>query len=116
MERTQVKQRSTSAREILHRRVYQGKPDRQDELDRTRREMALGMKIRRIREEAGLTQQELAAMIGTQPSAISRIEDADYDGHSVPLLERVAEALDMRLIIDFEHKNPTPTHRKAKME
>ena len=108
--------RQTSAREILHRRVYKDRPDRVDELRQTRREMALGMKIRRAREEAGLTQQRLAEIVGTQPSAISRIEDADYDGHSVSLLERVAEALDLRLIIDFESKRPLPNRRKAKTQ
>src|SRR5687767_8135259 len=96
---------TSSAREILHRKVYANRPDRLEGLEQTRREMALGLKIRRLREEAGLTQQELADQIGTQPSAISRIEDADYDGHSITLLQKVAKALDMRLIIDFE---PTP--------
>jgi transcriptional regulator with XRE-family HTH domain len=86
---------------ILYRRVYANRPDRQEELAQTRREMALGVKIRRLREDAGMTQQQLADQIGTKPSAISRIEDADYDGHSVSLLARVAEALDMRLIVDF---------------
>jgi len=113
MARNRVKRR-TAAREILHRRIYEGRPARLDELEQTRREMALGMKIRQAREEAGLTQQELAAMIGTQPSAISRIEDADYDGHSVSLLARVADALEMRLVIDFERKRPRRSS-KAKL-
>jgi DNA-binding XRE family transcriptional regulator len=43
-------------------------------------EIALGMKIRQLREAAGMTQQQLAKRVPTQPSAISRIEDADYDG------------------------------------
>ena len=55
----------------------------------------------------------LAEQIGTQSSAISRIEDADYDRHSIGLLERVAEALDVRLIIDFEPRE-AGTRRKAK--
>jgi DNA-binding XRE family transcriptional regulator len=101
---------TTSAREILERRIYAGRPKRIEQLEQTRREMALGMKIRRLREEAGLTQEQLAEQIGTQPSAISRIEDADYDRHSVSLLARVAEALDMRLIIDFE-RNPRERNR-----
>lgn len=96
---------TTSAAEILHRRIYAHRPERQDELRQTRREMALGIKIRQLRKEAGLTQQELADQIGTRPSAISRIEDADYDRHSISLLARVAEALDMRLIVDFEAKS-----------
>jgi len=111
-----AKRPTTSARDILHRRLYRGRPDRVEELNQTRREMALGMKIRRLREDAGLTQQQLARMIGTQPSAISRIEDADYDGHSVSLLERVAQALDLRLIIDFEHKTRSPRPRQSRLQ
>jgi len=104
----------TSARDILRRRVYTGRPGRIEALDQTRREMALGMKIRRLREDAGLTQQQLAQQIGTQPSAVSRIEDADYDRHSISLLARVAEALDMRLIIDFESKRPSSSNAKVR--
>jgi ribosome-binding protein aMBF1 (putative translation factor) len=93
--------RTTSAREIITRRFYEGRPHRLAEREQTHREMALGMKIRRLREEAGMTQRALARKIGTQPSAISRIEDADYDGHSMSLLQKVADALDMLLLIDF---------------
>jgi DNA-binding XRE family transcriptional regulator len=106
---------TASAREILLRRVYAGNPQRQEELAQSRREIALGEKIRLLREEAGLTQQALAKQIGTQPSAISRIEDANYDRHSVSLLSRIAKALDMRLIIDFERKERSPNRRKVKI-
>jgi DNA-binding XRE family transcriptional regulator len=104
---------TTDAIEIMHQRFFAGKPKRLAELEQTRREMALGMKIRRLREEAGLTQGALAKRIGTQASAISRIEDVDYDGHSFQTLTKVAEALGMRLIIDIEPK-PAPSKR-AKM-
>lgn len=107
-------QRITSAREILRRRIFQSGPDRVGSLEQTRREMALGMKIRRLREDAGMTQKQLADQIGTQPSAISRIEDADYDSHSVSLLQKLAEALDMRLIIDFEPKSSKRSKTKAR--
>lgn len=45
------------------------------------------------RTEAGLTQSELAEMIGTTQSVISQLEDADYEGHSLAVLRRVADAL-----------------------
>lgn len=102
-----------SAKEILNRRFYEGHPQRIEQRAQIHRNMALGMKIRRLREDLGWTQRELAKRIGTQPSAISRIEDADYDGHSVALLAKVAEALDMMLIIDFEPRH-SPGRSKAK--
>ena len=58
-------------------------------------------KIYQIRKRAGLTQQELAKLIGTTTSVISRLEDADYAGHSLTMLKRIAEALDKRLEVRF---------------
>lgn len=45
------------------------------------------------RTAAGLSQNELADLVGTRQSAIARLEDADYDGHSLTMLQRVAEAV-----------------------
>ena len=46
---------------------------------------------------AGLTQAELADLVGTGQSAIARLEDADYEGHSLTMLQRVAEALNCHI-------------------
>ena len=54
-----------------------------------------------LRTKAGLSQRELAERVGTSASAICRLEDADYDGHSLSLLKRIAEALDKRVAIRF---------------
>ena len=45
------------------------------------------------RTNAGLTQTQLAEKVGTTQSVISQLEDADYDGHSLSMLRRVAAAL-----------------------
>jgi DNA-binding XRE family transcriptional regulator len=50
---------------------------------------------------AGLTQKQLAKLAGTTPSVISRLEDADYDGHSLAMLRRIAAALDKPVEIRF---------------
>lgn len=39
--------------------------------------------IYEARTKAGLTQQQLAELVGTQQPAIARLEDADYEGHSL---------------------------------
>lgn len=57
--------------------------------------------IYRAREAAGMTQSQLATAIGTTQSVISRLEDADYSGHSLRLLRRVAEATGQRLELRF---------------
>ena len=53
------------------------------------------------RTRAGLTQGELAQRIGTRQSVIARLEDADYSGHSLFMLQRIAAALNRRLVIDL---------------
>lgn len=54
-----------------------------------------------VRNRARLTQSELAALVGTTQSVISRLEDADYEGHSLSMLQRIATALHVRLEIRF---------------
>jgi ribosome-binding protein aMBF1 (putative translation factor) len=49
------------------------------------------------RTRAGLTQKQLANRIGTQQSVISRLEDADYEGHSLSMLQSIARVLNQRL-------------------
>jgi ribosome-binding protein aMBF1 (putative translation factor) len=49
------------------------------------------------REKAGLTQGVLAKLVGTTQSVISRVEDADYEGHSLSMLRRIAAALNQRV-------------------
>jgi ribosome-binding protein aMBF1 (putative translation factor) len=50
---------------------------------------------------SGLTQRQLAELVGTQQSTIARLEDADYEGHSLRMLRRIADALDQRLEVRF---------------
>ena len=57
--------------------------------------------IYEARTEAGLTQQQLAELIGTKQPDIARLEDADYQGHSLTMLHRIATALNQRLEIAF---------------
>ena len=55
--------------------------------------------IYELRAAAGLSQTELAKRIGTTQSVVSRLEDGDYEGHSLAMLQRVASALDKRIEI-----------------
>lgn len=56
----------------------------------------------RRRMDLGLTQEELAARMGTSHSAISRIESGQHST-SVQTLQRLAAALQMRFVMGFEH-------------
>ena len=92
---------TTDAIETMHRRYYEGKPERIAALEEARAEDEVARKILQLRTKAGLSQRELAKLIGTTASVICRLEDADYEGHSLPMLRRIAAALDRRVEIRF---------------
>jgi transcriptional regulator with XRE-family HTH domain len=69
------------------------------EVERVNAEVA--RTIYELRKKAGLTQKELAQMVGTTQSVISRLEDADYEGHSLSMLHRVAMAFNRRLSVQM---------------
>jgi len=71
------------------------------ELAEARAEDELARRIYELREEAGLTQERLAKMVGTTASVISRLEDSEYEGHSLTMLKRIAAALGKRVEIRF---------------
>ena len=62
--------------------------------------------IYRARKAARISQAELARRVGTTQSVISRIEDADYDGHSLTMLHRIAAALGQTLKVEFRENAP----------
>ncbi len=98
------KKKTSDAVEILHRRYYEGKPERIAALEQARAEDELARKIYRLREQAGLTQKELAKRVGTTASVISRLEDSEYQGHSLTMLKRIAAAVNQRVEIRFVPK------------
>ena len=90
-----------NAVEILHRRLIDDDPEKISELEKIRADNEVGRKIYDLRIKAGLSQRALAKLIGTTASVICRLEDADYDGHSLAMLNRIASALDKRVEIRF---------------
>ena len=86
---------------ILHRRYFEGKPERLAELEEERANAEVARKLYALRREAGLSQRELAKLVGTTASVICRLEDADYEGHSLAMLRRIAAALRRRVEIRF---------------
>ncbi len=97
-----TKTRTTDdAVKILRRRLMSDKPERQAELERIRADDAVARKIYDLRTKAGLSQRAFAKLVGTTASVICRLEDADYEGHSLAMLNRIAAALDKRVEIRF---------------
>ncbi len=86
---------------ILDRRHFDGKQGRLRALADAKLNAEIAQEIYALRTKAGLTQRQLAVLVGTTDSAISRLEDADYLGHSIKMLQRISAALNRRLVIHF---------------
>jgi ribosome-binding protein aMBF1 (putative translation factor) len=71
---------------------------------RTLQQVDLALLVREMRENADLTQAELAKKVGTTQSVIARLEDAEYSGHSLTMLERIAAACGVALKLHAEKK------------
>lgn len=84
---------TTDALDILRRRYIGDDPDRLLSVEEERLHAKVARQIHELRTRAGLSQAELARKIGTTQSSVSRLENADYEGHSLGMLRRVAEAL-----------------------
>lgn len=77
-----------------------------------RRDLMLGMRVRELREAAGLSQSELARRTGTRQPNIARLET----GGGIPKLEtlqRIAGALGMELEVSFRPARRTGAPTKA---
>ncbi len=61
----------------------------------------IALQIRLLREEQGLTQAELGERAGMKQVRISQLEDPTYSGPSINTLKRLAEALDVALVVRF---------------
>jgi ribosome-binding protein aMBF1 (putative translation factor) len=95
-----------SAGAILRRRYVRGDAARNAAVERERVNAEIAGEIYELRVAAGLTQQQLASRVGTQQSVISRLEDAEYEGHSLSMLRRVAGALGQRLEVRMVPDDP----------
>jgi DNA-binding XRE family transcriptional regulator len=104
------RKKTTDAVKIIHERYFRGRPDMLALLDEVRANDQVARKIYDLRTTAGLTQRQLAKLVGTTASVICRLEDADYEGHSLAMLNRIAGALNKQVKIDFV---PAPKKRRS---
>ncbi len=69
--------------------------------------------IYELRNNARMSQVELAKRIGTTKSVISKLEDADYKRQSLALLRRIAAALDCRIELLWVAASQVSIHSKS---
>ena len=104
--------KTKDALKILERIKGQDPAIRRD-IAKARVNLDVAQMIFDARTNSGMSQRQLAELIGSRQSVIARLEDADYEGHSLTMLQRIASALGQRLELRFVN---VPRHgpRRAK--
>lgn len=98
---SQRTQKRTSDALALMDRLTGTSPEMAELIEQERTNLDIARKIYELRTKAKLSQAGLAKKVGTTQSVISRLEDADYDGHSLAMLCRIASVLEKRVEIRF---------------
>ena len=76
-------------------------PDFAEGFEEGYREFEIGVLLRQAREDAGMTQEQLAALIRTKKTAISRLENHAED-IKLSTLNKVAKALGKQLEVSLK--------------
>lgn len=92
--------KTTDAVQILNRKFGNDAETRQKIAEESTN-IQVSELIYKARTQKGLTQKQLADLIGTKQPVIARLEDADYDGHSLKMLQKIAVALNQKISIHF---------------
>jgi ribosome-binding protein aMBF1 (putative translation factor) len=91
----------SGALKATYERYVAGSAGREKLYERFLADSEVASMLYRARTEAGLSQRELAKRVGTTASVICRLEDADYAGHSLAMLRRIAAAVGKRVEVRF---------------
>ena len=97
--------KTTQATEILKRKTSVD-PEKDPEMLQIAEDYRTAQMIYDARRAAGMTQTDLAEVVGTTQSVISQLEDAEYEGHSLSMLRRIAKALNRRVEIRMVPEEP----------
>ncbi|MBI4097018.1 MAG: helix-turn-helix transcriptional regulator [Candidatus Levybacteria bacterium] len=95
----------------LTEKLLKQDPSLKEEFEKAGQAWDIAFQIYDLRKQAGLTQTQLAKLVGTRQSNIARIESADYTGYTLKTLEKVTKALKARLEIKIVPQTSSGTVR-----
>ena len=87
----------SEALQVAHEEIIGDDRQRQADFEQELVNVEAAQLIYDMRTKAALSQRELAKRVGTTASVICRLEDADYEGHTLAMVRRIATALNRRL-------------------
>jgi len=80
-------------------------PERIASYQEERIKAEIARQIYDLREQAGLSQKQVADLVGTSETVIDDLEEADYQGDALSMLVRIATALRKRIDVQFVTSN-----------
>ena len=95
------KQFRSDALQFIYNRYIGDNPQRVASFAEELANAEVARKIYDLRTKAGLTHGQLAKFVGTTAAVIRQLEEADYEGNMLAMLNRIAAALDKRVVIRF---------------
>jgi DNA-binding transcriptional regulator YiaG len=101
---------TTDAVEILHRRYVENNPAVRHALNEERANHRIAKTIMDLRGQLGLSQRKFAELVGTTAAVIRQLEDADYEGNAMGMLEHIAAAVSQETELDIRFV-PAKKHR-----
>ncbi len=107
------KKMKSAALQFVYDQYIKGDVDREASFENEVLNAKIAREIYDLRTKAGLSQRQFAKVVGTTASVICRLEDADYEGHSLSMLQRIAAALDSRVEIRIVPLRKKPRIKKA---
>jgi len=75
----------------------------------------ISLAIKEYRRESGMSQKDLATLIGLNQSAISRLERQDCAGYSIATLYRIFDKMNMDIEIQIVEREPSPVNKEENL-
>ncbi|MFH1113525.1 MAG: XRE family transcriptional regulator [Pseudomonadota bacterium] len=91
------KERSSDAYEWAYDRYIKGDPEMEKYFEELGVKADIARQLYNLREQADLTQEQLADLVGIDPSIIDDMEESDYEGDFLAIASRIANALHRRV-------------------
>ena len=107
--RSQKNPRTSDALKLLNR-LSGDDPAMCELVEQERTNLEIARKLHELRTKAGVSQAELAKKADATESVIAQLEDADYEGDSLAMLNRIAAAVKKQVEIRL-----VPARRKLQV-
>jgi predicted XRE-type DNA-binding protein len=95
------KKYSSDALKWMYNEFIGNDPERIASYQEERIKAEIARQVYDIRDQAALTQKQLADLVGTTESIIDDLEEAGYEGDALSMLIRIAAALRKKIDVRF---------------